>query len=91
MGSEMCIRDSNRTVLELVAADQPGLLSMIGRVFHKRGILLDAAKIATIGERAEDVFYITDRQRQPITSDKAVEDLREVLTRTLSNAEGAHK
>ena len=81
----------NRTMLELVCADQPGLLSLVGRVFHKRGILLDAAKIATIGERAEDVFYITDRQHQPITSDKALEELREVLTRTLSNAESAHK
>lgn len=81
----------NRTMLELVTADQPGLLSLIGRVFHKRGILLDAAKIATIGERAEDVFYITDRQHQPITSEKAIDDLREVLTRTLTNAESSHK
>jgi len=81
----------NRTILELVTADQPGLLSLIGRVFHKRGILLDAAKIATIGERAEDVFYITDRQHQPITSEKAIDDLREVLARTLTNAESSHK
>ena len=73
----------NRTVLELVAADQPGLLSMIGRVFHKRGILLDAAKIATIGERAEDVFYLTDRAHQAITDEAALEELREVLIRTL--------
>src|SRR5690606_27205353 len=35
-----------RTLLELVTADQPGLLSLIGRVFQKRGILLNAAKIA---------------------------------------------
>jgi [protein-PII] uridylyltransferase len=81
----------NRTILELVTADQPGLLSLVGRVFHKRGILLDAAKIATIGERAEDVFYITDRQHQPITSPKALDELHEVLTRTLSNAESTHK
>lgn len=72
-----------RTVLELVAADQPGLLSMIGRVFHKRGILLDAAKIATIGERAEDVFYLTDRLRQPLTGEAVLEELREVIVRTL--------
>ncbi|SEP77301.1 UTP--GlnB (protein PII) uridylyltransferase, GlnD [Solimonas aquatica] len=76
-----------RTILELVTADQPGLLSLIGRVFQKRGILLDAAKIGTIGERAEDVFYITDRMHRPITSDSALEDLREVLVRTLSRSE----
>ncbi|GAC1623066.1 MAG: [protein-PII] uridylyltransferase [Nevskia sp.] len=80
-----------RTVLELVTADQPGLLSLIGRVFHKRGILLDAAKIATIGERAEDVFYLTDRAHQPITGEKALDDLREVLIRTLSNPESTTK
>lgn len=72
-----------RTMLELVAADQPGLLSMIGRVFHKRGILLDSAKIATIGERAEDVFYLTDRAHQALTDEARLDELREVLIRTL--------
>lgn len=76
-----------RTVLELVAADQPGLLSMIGRVFHKRGILLDAAKIATIGERAEDVFYLTDRAHQPLTEPALLDELREVLIRTLDRTD----
>lgn len=80
-----------RTVLELVTSDQPGLLSLIGRVFHKRGILLDAAKVATIGERAEDVFYVTDRSHQPITSEKTLEDLREVLVRTLGTPESTPK
>jgi [protein-PII] uridylyltransferase len=79
----------HHTILELVTSDQPGLLSMIGRVFHKRGILLDAAKINTIGARAEDVFFITDRDHQPITSEKMLDELREVLVRTLSDAEPA--
>lgn len=72
-----------RTVLELVASDQPGLLSMIGRVFQKRGVRVDSAKIATIGERAEDVFYITDREQRPITDDAQLDELREVILRTL--------
>lgn len=76
-----------RTLLELVAADQPGLLSMIGRIFAKRGILVDAAKIATIGERAEDVFYITDRLDRPITDERLLDELREVITRTLNRPE----
>ncbi|HWU69086.1 MAG TPA: [protein-PII] uridylyltransferase [Stenotrophobium sp.] len=76
-----------RTILELVAADRPGLLSIIGRVFQKRGILLDAAKIGTIGERAEDVFFITDRMHRPITSEKSLEAMREVIIRTLNRLE----
>ncbi|MES0874257.1 [protein-PII] uridylyltransferase [Sinimarinibacterium thermocellulolyticum] len=78
-----------RTVLELVTADQPGLLSLIGRVFQRRGILLNAAKVATIGERAEDVFYITDRMHRPITDEKVLDELREVLIRTLDRREAA--
>jgi [protein-PII] uridylyltransferase len=76
-----------RTLLELITADQPGLLSMVGRVFHKRGILLDAAKIGTIGERAEDVFSITNREHRPITDEETLDELREVLTRTLDRSE----
>ncbi|HEX4894988.1 MAG TPA: [protein-PII] uridylyltransferase [Solimonas sp.] len=82
-------RTRGRTILELVTADQPGLLSLIGRVFQKRGILLDAAKIGTIGERAEDVFYITDRMHRPIVEEDALDDLREVLIRTLDRREAA--
>jgi [protein-PII] uridylyltransferase len=78
-------RARGRTILELVTADRPGLLSMIGRAFHKRGLLLDAAKIGTIGERAEDVFFITDRDHKPVTDDKTLEALREVLLRTLDH------
>jgi [protein-PII] uridylyltransferase len=76
-----------RTQMELVTADQPGLLSMIGRIFARRGILLDAAKVATIGERAEDVFTITDRLHRPITDERTLEELREVITRTLDRPE----
>ena len=49
-----------RSVLELIAADRPGLLSLVGRVFAEQGVVLEAAKIGTIGERAEDIFFVTD-------------------------------
>ena len=50
----------DQTVLELDTADRPGLLSRVGKVFIEQGIYITAAKIMTIGERAEDVFYISD-------------------------------
>jgi [protein-PII] uridylyltransferase len=49
---------NNRTVLELTAGDRPGLLCDIGKVLWEEGAELQAAKIATFGERAEDVFYL---------------------------------
>jgi len=56
-----------RTVMELVTADRPGLLSHIGRAFADCGVQLLNAKIATLGSRAEDVYYITDMNNNPLT------------------------
>lgn len=71
------------TVMELTTADRPGLLSTVGQIFRKRGILVDTAKIATIGERAEDVFHITDRNGAPITDPAIFYQLRQMLMRVL--------
>jgi len=69
---------NGRTVLELVAGDRPGLLSIVGQAFIAQGIAIEAAKIMTIGERAEDVFYISDKQGRPL-SDEVQENLRNEL------------
>jgi [protein-PII] uridylyltransferase len=66
---------NKRTVMELVAADRPGLLSIVGQIFVEYGINIDTAKILTIGERAEDVFYIVDAENQAL-SDAACARLR---------------
>lgn len=76
-------RDRNCTVMELVTGDRPALLALIGRVFDRRGIRVEAAKIGTIGERAEDVFFITDALRRPINNDKTLERLGSTLSRAL--------
>ncbi|MGH8166711.1 MAG: [protein-PII] uridylyltransferase, partial [Woeseiaceae bacterium] len=60
---------NDRTVMELVAGDRPGLLSKVGQVFTDLGIEIDTAKIMTIGERAEDVFYIVDHTGNPLTAE----------------------
>jgi [protein-PII] uridylyltransferase len=51
---------NHRTILELIAADRPGLLSEVGKVFKAERVAINGAKIMTVGERAEDVFYITE-------------------------------
>lgn len=71
------------TVMEVMTADRPGLLSIIGDVFHRCGILIETAKIVTIGERAEDVFFITDRQQNAITDDAFLRSLRATMTAEL--------
>ncbi len=45
-------------VLSITAGDRPGLLSRIAQVLLRHGIHLHTAKIATLGERAEDTFLV---------------------------------
>lgn len=52
--------DRQYTCLFLVASDRPGLLAQISRIFLSEKIHLHNAKITTAGERAEDMFYITN-------------------------------
>ncbi len=73
---------NGRTVMDLVAADQPGLLSKVGQAFIELGIDIEAAKIMTIGERAEDVFYISDEADAPLDA-TAKEQLRDILVARL--------
>ena len=58
---------NKRTVMELVCLDRPGLLLDISKVFKDENIWIESAKIATIGERAEDVFYLRDNNQEMIS------------------------
>ncbi len=73
-----------RTVIELVAADRPGLLSKVGSTFMDQGVDIDTAKIMTIGERAEDVFYVTDELGQTLTA-AARKELKAALIAALQS------
>ncbi len=73
---------NRRTMLELVAGDRPGLLSIVGQAFVDLGVDIEAAKVMTIGERAEDVFYIVDEHGNPLP-DALCRELEARLTSTL--------
>jgi len=74
---------NNRSALELVAGDRPGLLCDVGKVLWEERIDLQGARISTIGERAEDVFYVTDTAQRPL-DDATAEQLRTKLTAALT-------
>jgi [protein-PII] uridylyltransferase len=57
---------NDRTVMEVIAGDRPGLLSVIGWALADCKVRLQNAKIATFGERAEDVFFVTDAGNRPL-------------------------
>ena len=79
---------NRRSVLELTAGDRPGLLSDIGKVLMEQHLQLHDAKILTVGERAEDVFYITDFEQRPLSA-AAAQTLRENLTLALDRRRAA--
>ena len=72
------------TVLELTAPDRPGLLARIGRIFLEYDLSLQNAKIATLGERVEDVFFVTDADNQPLSDPELCQRLQETIVRRLA-------
>ncbi|HKS93406.1 MAG TPA: [protein-PII] uridylyltransferase [Gammaproteobacteria bacterium] len=75
-----------RTALDIRTGDRPGLLSLIGQALAQCEIRLWNAKITTVGERAEDVFFITDSNNRPLDDAAARERLRSVLLTQLNDA-----
>jgi [protein-PII] uridylyltransferase len=70
------------TLLEIMAQDRPGLLYDLGSALARLGCNIDVALIDTEGQKAIDVFYLTERGKK--LSQQKQELLREVLQSTLS-------
>ncbi len=70
------------TLLEIAATDRPGLLSAIAEALVARNLRLIDARIATFGQRVEDIFLIADSAGQALDDDACKvleEELRERL------------
>ncbi len=74
-----------RTVMEIVTGDRPGLAAQIGRVLRGQHALIRMAKLVTVGERAEDVFYITNNEQMPLTAEQE-DELRIALLNTIDDS-----
>jgi [protein-PII] uridylyltransferase len=59
----------DRTLIEIQGVDIPGLLTKIATVFQKTRLHIHAARITTIGERAEDFFVVSNEQYQALDAD----------------------
>ncbi|WP_298440502.1 [protein-PII] uridylyltransferase [uncultured Ferrimonas sp.] len=73
----------NRSMIELITLDQPGLLAQIGAVFDHCDVVVKAAKITTVGEKAEDFFQLASPSGQPLCS-ATQERLRQSLIEALN-------
>jgi [protein-PII] uridylyltransferase len=79
---------NQRTVMEVITPDRPGLLARIGRVLLEHHVRLTNAKIATLGERVEDVFFVTDDQGNPLRDPELCRTLQDDLCRQLDESVG---
>ena len=79
------IEDSNRnlTIMELSSPDRPGLLARVGHIMADNNISIQGAKIQTLGERVEDVFFLTTQQGDRLADDAICERLREQVCTAL--------
>ncbi|MBL8270237.1 [protein-PII] uridylyltransferase [Steroidobacter sp.] len=73
---------NGRTIVEIIAGDRPGLLSQVAKVFMTEAVKIYTSKIMTVGERAEDVFYITDAAGGPLST-QAKQQLAQSISETL--------
>ena len=70
--------DGRHTVFSLVCTDRPGLLADVAHVLRQHGVRVHDARVATFGERVEDVFRLSDSAGR-LLDDDAQDALRAVL------------
>ena len=75
----------NRTVMEVVTTDKPGLLSRIAMALTECNAILRNARVTTFGERVEDTFLITDENDQVIEDPEKISILRTKIIDFLEN------
>ena len=64
-----------RTVMEISSIDMPGLLSVIANVIASLNINIRHAKISTLGEKIDDIFYLSTAEGKNITDQTALDAL----------------
>jgi [protein-PII] uridylyltransferase len=77
--------NANHTAMEVIAEDQPGLLHNVTLILQQHSVILVSAKIATFGEKAEDIFFIQHPNKAPVVDKKLLglieSDIIEALDR----------
>ena len=72
-------------MVEISTLDQPGLLARVGGLFMLQGLDIHSAKIATLGERAEDIFFVT-KKNGGVLNDEEMKTFAEMLKAALDEA-----
>lgn len=76
------------TVIEVEGLDRPGLLCDLTGAMSDLNLDIRSAHISTYGEKAVDVFYVTDLIGMKITGENRMERIERRLLSVLESAEG---
>ncbi|WP_375572263.1 [protein-PII] uridylyltransferase [Ahrensia marina] len=71
------------TVIEAAGRDRPGLLHDLASALSDLSLDTHSAHVATFGERAVDVFYVTDLMGQKVTSRAKLNTIKQRLEEVL--------
>jgi len=75
------------TVIEVSGLDRPGLLYQLTTAISKLNLNIASAHVATFGERARDVFYVTDLLGAQISAPTRQAAIKSALIHLLANDE----
>ena len=75
------------TVIEVHGLDRPGLLYDLTSTLGELNLDISSAHIATYGEKAVDVFYVTDLLGAKISSEQRQKQISDRITKILIDAE----
>jgi [protein-PII] uridylyltransferase len=75
------------TVIEVSGLDRPGLLYQLTTAISKLNLNIASAHVATFGERARDVFYVTDLLGAQINAPTRQAAIKSALIHLLANDE----
>lgn len=75
--------NKGHTILEVITPDRPGLLARVAQIFNQYDLRLQNAKIATLGERVEDVFFITNSEQKPVEDPALCREIQDAICREL--------
>jgi [protein-PII] uridylyltransferase len=73
----------DHTVLEVTSPDRPGLLATVAHAFMENDIIVQNAKVLTLGERVEDVFFITNKLGEPLSDPALCDKLQSAICHLL--------
>jgi len=79
------------TVIEVTGLDRTGLLYQLTTAISKLNLNIASAHVATFGERARDVFYVTDLLGAQITAPTRQAAIKRALIHLLANGDAEQK